>query len=138
MYQAWAAAAGTRWSFTAKFAECWKFESGNYRSINDKLFPAFPQMGLNKGWYTDDIHFEGEGGNAKIRCYQTSWVDGWGIRECSGRPVFIFLLLKKIWFAPWPNVMLSETLIYYCMYSILDWLIFCWGNLIVQKRKWKW
>ena len=62
MYQGWAAAAGTRWSFTAKFVECWKFESGNYRSINDKLFPAFPQMGLNKGWYTDDIHFEGGGG----------------------------------------------------------------------------
>ena len=99
---------------------------------------CFPQMGLNKGWYTYDIHFGRGGGKAKIRCYQTSWVDGWGLRECSGRPIFIFLLLKKIWYAPWPNVMLGKTSIYYCMYSILDWLIFCWGNLIVQKRKWKW
>ena len=101
---------------------------------------CFPQIGLNKGWYTYDIHFEGgwQGGGGVRQKLDVIRHHGWGIRECSGRPIFIFLLLKKIWFAPWPNVMLSETSIYYCMYSILDWLIFCWGNLIVQKRKWKW
>ena len=35
----------------------------------------------------------------------------WGVSECSGRPIFIFLL-KKIGFAPWPGFMLSQTLVY--------------------------
>ena len=35
-----------------------------------------------------------------------------GGRECSKRPVFIFLL-KKIGFAPWPGIMMSQTLVYY-------------------------
>ena len=35
-----------------------------------------------------------------------------GGRECSRRPVFIFLL-KKIGFAPWPGIMMSQTLVYY-------------------------
>ena len=37
---------------------------------------------------------------------------GWGVSECSGRPIFIFLL-KKFEFAPRPDIMLSQTLIYY-------------------------
>ena len=40
-------------------------------------------------------------------------VSGWGVRECSGRPILFFLLLKKIGFAPWQSIMLSQTLIYY-------------------------
>ena len=37
---------------------------------------------------------------------------GGGGSKCSGRPISIFLL-KKIGFAPWPDVMLRQTLIYY-------------------------
>ena len=29
---------------------------------------------------------------------------GWGVSECSGRPIFILFLLKKIGFAPWPDI----------------------------------
>ena len=36
--------------------------------------------------------------NGKMRCYRTTGV---GVSECSGRPIFIFLLLKKIGFGPW-------------------------------------
>ena len=35
---------------------------------------------------------------------------GWrGCSKCPGRPPFIFFLLKKIGFAPWPDIMLSQT-----------------------------
>ena len=37
---------------------------------------------------------------------------GCGIIDCSGRPIFIFLL-KKIGFASRPSIMLSQILIYY-------------------------
>ena len=39
-------------------------------------------------------------------------VGGWGFSECSGRPIFVFLL-KKIGFVPWPDIVLSEILINY-------------------------
>ena len=39
-------------------------------------------------------------------------VGRWGVIECSGCPIFIFLL-QKIVFAPWPDIMLAQTLIYY-------------------------
>ena len=42
----------------------------------------------------------GEGGKTKMRCYWTlAGGGGWGVNECSGRPIFIFLL-KKIGFPP--------------------------------------
>ena len=37
-------------------------------------------------------------------------VGGWGVSECSGRPVFI-LFIKKEGLVPWPDIMLSQTLI---------------------------
>ena len=37
---------------------------------------------------------------------------GWGVKECSGRQILTFLL-KKIEFAPWPDIKLSQRLIYY-------------------------
>ena len=44
-----------------------------------------------------DVHFEGGGGSAKMRCY---WGEGGGGgSDCSGRPIFI-PLLKKIGFLP--------------------------------------
>ena len=49
------------------------------------------------------------GGKAKMRCYRTY---GSGGSECTGRPIFLFLL-KKIGFALGPDIMLSQTLIYY-------------------------
>ena len=36
----------------------------------------------------------------------------WGVKECSGRQILTFLL-KKIEFAPWPDIKLSQRLIYY-------------------------
>ena len=43
-------------------------------------------------------------------------VCGWvgGERGCIGRPIFIFLL-KKIGFAPWPDIMLSQLLTRYLL-----------------------
>ena len=35
-----------------------------------------------------------------------------GVSKCSERPVFAFLL-KKIGYVPWPDIMLSQTLIHY-------------------------
>ena len=37
--------------------------------------------------------------------------------ECSGRPIFIFFITEN--FAPWPDIMLSQTLIYYWQESFL-------------------
>ena len=62
-----------------------------------------------RGWYTYDVHFEGVGGKAKMRCYRTQMGGG---SESSGRPIFIFLL-QKIGFAPCPDIMLSQALIYF-------------------------
>ena len=39
-----------------------------------------------------------EGCKAKMRCYQSRGGGGLGVSECSGHPIFIFLL-KKIGFA---------------------------------------
>ena len=44
-----------------------------------------------------------------MRCYQ---MYGGGGSKCSGSPIFIFLL-KEIGFAPWPDIMLNQTLTYY-------------------------
>ena len=43
------------------------------------------------------------------------------VSECSERPVFIFLS-KKIGFALWPDIMLSQTLLLYyiILYYIID------------------
>ena len=39
---------------------------------------------------------------------------GWGVNECSGRPIFIlFFLLKEADFVARPDIMLNQTLIYY-------------------------
>ena len=38
---------------------------------------------------------------------------GEGANECSGRPIFMFFYLKKIGSAPWPDIILSQTLIKY-------------------------
>ena len=55
-----------------------------------------------KGWYTYDVHFE----------------EGWGLASVLDVLVnlyfiLFFLLLKKIGFAPWADIMLSQTLIYH-------------------------
>ena len=70
----------------------------------------------HKGWYTYYVHYEGWRGGGGIR---QKWdvigrraCGGRGVSECSGPPIFIFLL-KKIGSAPWPDIMLSQTLIYY-------------------------
>ena len=39
-------------------------------------------------------------------------IEKWGVSKCSGRPIVTFLL-KKIGFALWPEIMLSQKLIYY-------------------------
>ena len=44
---------------------------------------------------------------------------GWGWSNCSGCPIFIFLL-KKNGFAPWQGIMLVQKLIYYWQDSELN------------------
>ena len=39
-------------------------------------------------------------------------VDIWGVRDCSASPIFMFFI-KKIEFAPRPEIMLSQTLTIY-------------------------
>ena len=41
-------------------------------------------------------------------------VGGWGVSECSGRSIFIFLL-QKIGIAPWPDIILTKTLIIFLL-----------------------
>ena len=45
-----------------------------------------------------------------MRCYRTYGAGGW---ESVLDVQFLFFLLKKIGFAPWLSIMLSQTLIYY-------------------------
>ena len=54
--------------------------------------------------------------NEKGKNEMLSDVGGAG-SECSGRPIFIFLITEN--FAPWPDIMLSQTLIYYWQESFL-------------------
>ena len=55
----------------------------------------------------------GVGGGGQGKNEMLSDVVGWGVRECSGRPVFIFFLLKNIGLVLWPDIMLSHTLMHY-------------------------
>ena len=50
----------------------------------------------------------GVGDKANMRCYRTKEM---GSSDFSGRPNLF--LLKKIGFAPWPDIMLSQTIYYW-------------------------
>ena len=54
---------------------------------------------------------------------------GWRVSACFGHSIFIYFLLKNIGFAPWPNIKLSQTLIYYC-------ILFHWQFLITYSGFW--
>ena len=78
-----------------KVAWVWKYLVSKYFLI----WPKEKQKHIILGWYRV-IHIrrplsEGEAGKAKIRCYST------------------YFLLKKIGSAPWPDIMLNQTLTYY-------------------------
>ena len=65
---------------------------------------------------------EGElGGKVKMRCYGAERV---GDSKCTARPIFIFLL-KKIGFAPWPDIMLSQTIYYWQELFLLTLIFYC-------------
>ena len=56
------------------------------------------------------VHFGREVGS-KTKNELLSDVVGWGVSECSGRPIFIFLL-NKIGFPPRQQIILSQTILY--------------------------
>ena len=71
---------------------------------------------LIKGWYTYAVHFDGEWGVRQK--WILSDVEGWGVSECSGRPIFIFYFIKENWIcamtrhhaAPNINILLTRSL----------------------------
>ena len=67
-------------------------------------------MVSSKGWYTYEVHLEmgwGEGVRRKWDIIRRR--RGGGVLA-SVLDVWTFVLLKKIGFAPWPDIMLSQTL----------------------------
>ena len=65
-----------------------------------------------KRWYTYYVHFEGGGVLGQGRNEMLSNVEGWGVASLLDFQS-LFFLLQKIGFAPSPDIMLSQTLIYY-------------------------
>ena len=58
-------------------------------------------------------------GDTHMTSTLTEWGLGWGegggigVSEYSGSAIFIFFLFKKIGFAPWPDIILNQKLIYH-------------------------
>ena len=63
--------------------------------------------------FTGDTHMTStlRGGGGLRHKWDVTWRRGVGVNNCSGRPIFFFLL-NKIGFAPWPDIMQNINILY--------------------------
>ena len=65
-------------------------------------------MQIIMGWYTYDVHFEGGVGGVRQKWDVIGRNGGGEVSECSGRPIFIFLI-KENWILAMTNFVWNWT-----------------------------
>ena len=82
------------------------------QSTSDILFLVILKIVKGDAHMTSTLREVGFGVRVKAKNKMLLDIEKWGVSKCSGRPIVTFLL-KKIGFALWPEIMLSQKLIYY-------------------------
>ena len=139
------------------FGYCWVFSDQQKRSmfflcfhiIDWKFWKISEIFFCFLLWYTYDVNFEESGGGvrqttlrweggrgkAKMWCYRMGW--GWGVASVLHvQP--LFFLLKKIRSAPWPDIMLSQTLMLLIRNLLLNLMLYSKSHSFIMPFHFLW